>query len=148
MTDNLRQQVARLRDLSPRLNEVTDQAARVVLAVEKFLNDECSIGIPARVRYKSVQDDDGCQEDFWLNYDRFQGKFRLYVSEATVIQGNVDHTEETAWASCRRDVKLASFQAIPQLLQAISDQVERAIQETDGASKTIADLLRAMGGHR
>lgn len=146
MTEDIRQQVVRLRDLSPRLNRVTDDASRVVQAVEKFLNDECSIGIPARIRYKSVEDDNGCQEDYYLHYGRFDGKFRLFVTESLTIQGSHDHATETAWSSCRRDVKLASFQAIPQLLQAISDQVEKAIQETEGASTTIAALLNAMGG--
>ena len=45
--------IASLRELSPQLNEATDEAAAVVSDVEKFLNEECSIGLPVRVEIAS-----------------------------------------------------------------------------------------------
>ncbi|MEW4570102.1 hypothetical protein AB1L88_19730 [Tautonia sp. JC769] len=148
MTEPLRQQIARLRELAPELNEVTDKATRLVGVVEKFLNEELSLGIPCRVTVSDSWDpSDELRHCKDLHYGRFEGKFRLYVAEYTIYHdGEGDNYKETPWSSCPRDLKLASFQKIPDLLADLTKKVEQAIKETEGTGKTIQELLKAIGG--
>jgi hypothetical protein len=151
MTDELRQQVARLRDLSPRLNRVTDEAAKIVQLVESLLNDECKIGMTAKVTlpYLPPTDPEEVEVQTRLVYGRLDGKYKLYVAVVHVHpEGEEDVVSETAWPSCTRDLKLWSFQYIPELLAQITERVDRAIQQTEGASKTISKLLRVFDDTR
>ena len=142
--DSLRDQIARLRMLAPKLNDVTDHAAKLVQAVEKLLVDDLSIGMTCRVHIRSIVGDTGNPViEYYLNFGRYQGKFRLFVSEEACY--GAGNTEETLWAALPRDMKLESFQRLPDLLAALSKMVERAILETEGASKTITELVKAIG---
>ena len=93
MTKELRDSIEKIRALAPKLNAATDAAQAIVTRVEAFLNDECSIGIPAEVgacfrrdflTADAVEDSDGNAEDasapyerWWhLCYERVDGKFR------------------------------------------------------------------------
>jgi hypothetical protein len=145
VTEPLQEQIARLRVLAPRLNDVTDRAAKLVQLVEKLLVEELSIGISCRALVKTVQSE---QDDYsathYLQFDRYDGKFRLVVTINTYNNGHEDE-KTTLWAALPRDMKLASFQRIPDLLADLSDKVEKAIQETEGAGRTIQELVKAIG---
>ena len=45
MTDELKERMARLREIAPRLNSATDQTSKLVAMVEKLLVKELHIGI-------------------------------------------------------------------------------------------------------
>ena len=48
MADMLRPRLDRLQELSKRLNASTDDAGRIVLAVESYLNEILHLGVCAR----------------------------------------------------------------------------------------------------
>src|SRR5687768_10043052 len=76
MTADLSAAIAKLRQLSPKLNHVTDEANQVVSMVERFLNEECRIGIPCAVMAWAGDEND---DTGFLAYDRHGGRFRIVV---------------------------------------------------------------------
>ena len=156
--------IAKLRTLSPQLNESTDEANRVVAMVEKFLNDECSIGLPAEVgvstrtlRVEADDDDEAttATEYTTLNYARVDGTFRIAVEvglshegadERGMARTEWEQTSLTPWASCPRSVKLETFPSLADLLKAICESTEKAIEQTAETSKAVEDILGALEG--
>lgn len=146
MTENLRSQIAHLRSLSPELNRVTDQAARLVSVVENFLSDECQFSIPAHVVMSRTDHPDGSDDETRLEYARLEGKFKLVVSQVSSDPAGESYVQsKTAWSECPRDIKLWSIEHIPDLLVAIGKRIERTISSAGKASKNIEDLLLAIG---
>lgn len=146
MTEPLRDQIAHLRVLSPQLNDVTDQASKLVQRVERLLVDELSIGIACSAPVLSEQNDAiGLTKHVTLDFDRFEGKFRLFVKTKTLVDGSLDESWKL-WGELPRDMKLLSFQRIPELLADLAAKVQKAIRETEGASRTILELVGAIGG--
>src|SRR5258706_3488731 len=135
MTDQLNKSIEHLRTLSPKLNKATDLANAAVAVVEKFLNDECSLGIPAR---KTAWVNEG-ESSLDLAYERVNGKFRIAIIEEEWIPiegqlphfGECRHPEQRPWAESSRGDKLRTFAALPTLLDAIVTEVEAAIQKID-----------------
>ena len=142
MTDQLRDAIRRIRDLTPELNAVTDKANAIVARVEKFLNDECSVGIPAYVRVgPSSESDDGAIEvQTWLAYARVDGKFRIAVQ--TTVNGEPE--ENKPWPACQREVKLEVLDYLPKLLTKIADEVSEVIAKTDNTAGVVEEILESM----
>ena len=157
-----KQSIERLRTLSPQLNESTDEANRVVAMVETFLNDECSIGLPAEVVVCKVTKrietpSDNRYEDpktttaveyTTLNYERVDGTFRIAVEVGLSHEGGDEweQTSLTPWASCPRSVKLATFPKLGDLLTEICESTEKAIEQTTETSKAVEEILGALNG--
>lgn len=49
---DLRKEIAQLRALTPELNAVTENAMKIILAVEHFLTEECQLGLPVVVSFQ------------------------------------------------------------------------------------------------
>lgn len=160
MTEELRKKLSALRAVAPRLNHETDEAAKVVEAVEKFL-EGLSLGVSAENLFDSnaeaIGDDDTSQTDreFYLAYGRVGGKFRLHVAEKLsrtddrtagddAQWANVD-VSRTPWTSCPREMKLKSFASLPFLLGRIADEANRLTEGAAETSATVRDLLEALG---
>jgi hypothetical protein len=149
MTDQLNKSIEHLRTLSPKLNKATDLANAAVAVVEKFLNDECSLGIPAR---KTAWIKEG-ESTLDLAYERVNGKFRIAIIEEEWIPaeghspdfGEWRHVETRPWAESSRGDKLRTFAALPKLLDAIVTEVEAAIQKTDETVAAVEKIMGAMG---
>ena len=88
MTQQLKKSVERIRELSPQLNAATDDANRVVAAVEQFLNEDCKVGIPAGVVavYAAEDSQDAAMT---LGYWRVQGKYRIAVGFNENVEGTI-----------------------------------------------------------
>jgi hypothetical protein len=163
MTDQeLSATINALRNIAPKLNEQTDRAAETARAVETFLSDELSIGLPAEVVFReedlqeSSEDDDAptvMHEYHSLAYDRHARSLRLLVRIERIIEGVDDRgfgenrseiVSETPWPECARDVKLASFAALPGLLREIEKTATRAIEQTETTATTVAEIMSAL----
>ena len=163
MTDQeLSATITALRNIAPKLNEQTDRAAETVRAVETFLSDELSIGLPADATFnrddlqESSEDGEAplvIHEYSSLAYDRLAGSFRLLVRVERIIEGingrgfREDRREvmsETAWPECSRDVKLHSFAVLPSLLRNIQTSAEEAIEQTETTATTVAEIMSAL----
>ena len=146
MSERLRDQIALLRDLTPKLNAVTDEAARIVQAVEHFLTEECKLGLPVFVIIDREERNNGFDFERHLEYARIDGKFRLLVSDVEVHpDGNRTVFSRTPWVNCPRDLKLASFEFIPQLFEEIPKRVKRRIEVSERAAKSVKQLLQDLG---
>ena len=165
MTENLRKSLDELRQLAPELNKATDDAKAVVEVVEKFLNEECSLGLHCSVWLSEtdVPLDEGetgtRSEQKYLAYARVEGRFRIAVeiSDVTewpdyqdpdVVRRRVHSEGCVPWASCPRDLKLETFAALPELLETIAREGRMAIKRTADTSKTVEQVLEALGTDR
>ena len=162
MTEKLNTSIRDLRKLAPKLNQATDKATAAVDRVEKFLNEELSIGLPVKVfvRYEVIEPlDDGRaqRKNIYLSYDRVDGKFRIAIETRLETQDNVgvavvdddssEHCESIhAWVSCPRAVKLAAFERLPGLLSKLTDRAQEATEQTDATAKTVSEILAALNG--
>lgn len=167
MTSELRAKLAKLRAVAPQLNEATEEANRIVSVVERFLGEELSLGIGESTgfyeNYQMASDDQDEDEDdpaawkvyrrSYLEYGRIGGKYRIFITQQTVRDidphSNSDEmkilaTEEIAWSSCPREVKLRAFTKLPELLEAIVDQALELTAEAAKTAETVRDLLDAM----
>ena len=155
MTMELRKSLDELRTLSPQLNKATDDANRVVQLVEKFLNDECRIGLRS---YVTIWTDKPDHEQY-LGIDDFAGLLLGYdrcgsAGFRIVIQRNEDKEESEGnkyiakdirpWAESARGDKLKSFPGIPQLLKKIVAEAEQAIASASKTSKAIDEMMAAL----
>ena len=157
MTKELREKMERLRAVAPKLNAATDEAAKVVDEVERFLG-ELSLGVAASApnpfRSESWKDEDGARQyaaDFRLAYGRCAGKLRIYVERDAY---EVDDTgewhrdiekEAFVWSSRNRDEKLDAFAQLPALLDAIADRAESLTSKAAETAATVRGLLDGMG---
>jgi hypothetical protein len=148
MTERLRDQIAQLRAITPRLHAVTDEAARIVQIVETFLGDECKLGLSAHVDFDHFHDQSGapifCRR---LGYGRIDGQFRLIVSEIDIDshEEEVTCTSRTAWVNCTREMKLRTIEFIPDLFAAIGEKVQSTIRQTEDAVVKVNALLQDLG---
>ena len=143
--ENLREQIGRLRALAPELNAVTDKAALLIQAVEKFLDEECKFGLSAHAVMGSEEIGDGAEGQTWLEYTRVDGRFRICVTEILCDPTGEYHTRSRAvWASCPREWKLGSVDHIPDLLSAVGKRVENTIKSGKSAVETVDQFLQAM----
>lgn len=154
---DLRDKLIALRALAPGLNETTQQMGAIVAAVEKMLDAELSLGIPAETAEfdckRLVDDEEGRPVGAvqFLAYGRVNGKFCIHVVEAVESVLGMDNgvwrrlsTERTPWASCPRDLKLRSFVRLPELLETIADRAKGLADEADRAIETVKGFLAAM----
>ena len=133
--------VQSLRSISPRLNAITDRANETVRDVEQFLNDECSIGLPA---FTVISFDNGDEEDYagtYLGYVRVGPKYRIAVA---TLDNASNIQSVKPWTDCSREEKLESFGKLPDLLARIAERAEEQIQTAEKAAKTVADTLAAL----
>jgi hypothetical protein len=156
MRDLLRDKVATLQAVIPKLNVSTARATDIVKMVDSMLSN-MNVGIPARVHMseEQAQNDDGetIEENTFLVYKRMGGKFRigLLVKYTLADQhGNltVDGGDDsgTPWVSLPRHLKLKSFSWVPDLLQAITDSATRLSEETEETVNRVMDVLVGSGG--
>jgi len=156
MTEELTSHMERIRSLSPKLNKATDQAAGIVDRIEKFLSDECSIGISAAIPFLDVSTGrKSLCEVSSLVYERIAGKFRVgivvqtYRENVTDLQTNSLTTESVkrevaAWSSADRETKLASFEKLPEMLKEIAEKAEKATASVGAAAKSAEAVLKAL----
>jgi hypothetical protein len=160
MTDELREKLAALRVIAPRLNSTTDEVIAVVKAVEKFF-DELSLGVSATTSdfdVASLSDSVSDDEDEVLRvfsklaYGRVGGRYQVYILKGTErkVRGaegvwEVIATEELPWSSACRELKLASFECMPELLETIADQANSLMHRAAATTKVVKEVLGAIG---
>lgn len=158
MTDQLRKSIESIRRLSPELNKATDDAARVVSVVEKFLGEECGVGIEASKLVHTTNPD---ETDVYLEYRRHNGKFRLIITENVILRdeegkpltdeyGEPKRHESSvvAWTEASRQQKLAAFAELPGLLDNIAQAVEQSISSTNASVAAVEQITASLSPAR
>ena len=142
----LHQSVERLRALSPKLNEATDKANEVVAAVVTFLNNDCSIGLPAFVVVYRHEEGDEHVEELVVSYERWNGQYQIVVTLTSwfvpVEEANTEVRKP--WDQCPRDLKLQALQKLPELLHEIANKAEKLIGDTTTTTEVVGDMLGAL----
>ena len=164
MTGITLESIRRIRDLSPELNRVTDEANALVARVEKFLSEECSVGIPMHVAYQNEplsvpgRGAESKRQDRTssLCYERIDGKFRIGIRHRTTQEdyddeigeafGRTLHEKLIAWTSCPREEKLSAFDRLPMLISSIAARMEYISQSARQTSATVISVMRALNG--
>jgi hypothetical protein len=142
MADKLRPRLARLEELSKKVNATTDDAGRVVHAVESYLSDVLHLGVKASVLLEYDEDENnGHLSKTELVYGRCGSKFRLYVHDFVGMDGTVFTDEQTPWANCPRDVKLLAFNCLPGLLDKLIESLEDTLDLVETSGQMIQSLL-------
>ena len=148
MSNNLRISVDKLRQVSSRLNKVSDDAAQVVKALETFLSRECSLGVVAFVHVIShLSDPDGIDQTFTeIGYARWNGKFRIVVSSGFMHCDEVDNTkgDMKPWSECDRSLKLLTVKKLPELLEQIAKVAEADATEAEQALSVVCGVIKAV----
>jgi hypothetical protein len=152
MTDQLKERMARLREIAPRLNSATDQASRLVAMVEKFLAEELHIGIATESSafnsWSAGKDEADrprviCQS---LAFGRIGAVFRIHVVDETrIMDDNGSWCEsvarvETPWPACGRETKLRAFEKLPELLDNIIKETERLAETAASAAVKVGAM--------
>ena len=147
MSKKMKKALAALREVSPKLNDATNAANEVVEQVEKFLNDECSIGLPCWILADKIESDEGPTiRHLWLGYDRVEGKFRIAVEQLVEHAGRQENLGPQPWSSYPRDIKLTTLPKLPKLLEAIADEANRMASKNDETVAAVHEILGAMRG--
>lgn len=130
--------INKLRALSPQLNAAVIEADRVVSLVERFLVEECNLGVEAEV---PLHYNDKGKAVTLLRYASINGTFRIAV---THTDGST-HFVTRPWSECDRNQRLVSFAALPKLLIAVAKSVEQQIASTTTTAGTVGQIISALG---
>jgi hypothetical protein len=138
MSSDLSQAIGKLRALSPQLNAAVVEADRVVQLVERFLAEECGLGVEAEI---PLHYNDKGKAVTLLRYASVNGAFRIAV---THTDGST-HFVTRPWVECDRNQRLVSFTALPKLLIAVAKSVEQQIASTTNTAGTVGQIISALG---
>jgi hypothetical protein len=168
MTEELRAQLASLRNVAPMLNKATDDATSSIKAVETLLK---TLGLQgrsdpfqARVLTKSdpessesIHDDidRGCifNRVYYLRYARINGEFSINVLIDTQFSesgGQCDDwrsigEESIPWPSCSREIKLKAVTKLAALIGNIASYAASLAESANEATALTQAALEALG---
>jgi len=153
MTVSIDKSLTRLREVIPKLNKAADEAALVVQEVERTLA-ELGAGITAEVEVSFRQKTPKIGEHILLACRRVQssGKaaFRVVVverqkTEFKDVNDNEAWADEdkdvTPWSECARDIKLATFPKLPELLAQMIGNADEAYSYIVAAQQVTRTML-------
>jgi len=145
-SDELRQAMEQLRAICPQLNQATDEATRLIVRVEKFLNQECSLGIPTGVIMSETPGVADLVTRVELKYGRSErGLFGLYIS-TKVLAGQDQVVSRTAVPLLRasREEKLNSVAELPRLLAKLAQKAADMAAKAKASTQTVSRVMNAM----
>lgn len=162
MQDEMAEAIKCLKVLSPKLDEATAEATRVVQAVEKALGEAYRIEIPVRVGVSTVhrvevseERDDAFDpgQRTHVNHNLFLGYEWCFTGPRVVLVYTVTDSSDEAvepehivtWTKARPEEKLRTFAAMPELLNAIKTVAARTLDETEQVIQVVGDALEALG---
>jgi hypothetical protein len=149
MTSSIKQSLSQLREVIPQLNKAADEAAAIVQSVEKELA-ELGVGIEAEVliagQHKTKTVKEYLGERPWfsasntsLAYRRVQAGAKSAFRITVVVEK--ENVDATPWSECPRDVKLASFPKLPELLEKLIANAMEAKETVEAATATVRKML-------
>lgn len=149
MTDDLSESLRELRNSTKELNALTDKANDRVQRIERFLVQECSVGGEAHVHVKSmdkIPDIPNAPEwSTYLGFERYGGSHRIVVTH--LLEG--DPRETKPWAECKRNIKVQSLEALPELIAKLSDRVRKQVTDLEDTIQRLDSMaLLRSDSHR
>jgi hypothetical protein len=141
MADDLSVAFERLRTSTQRLNAISDAAAQTVRDVEAYLNG-IQPGVEANVPIDDCYDDDERVGSLILGF-RGYGQQGMRIVHIFLPKGakSENDAEIHGWSEGSRDLKLRSFEKLPELLRQIAKGVEEQVAK---AEKTVAEITACL----
>jgi hypothetical protein len=139
MADDLSSAAGALRRSSERLNTITDEAAETVRAVEDFLNEQCSLGVFAKVIIWHAYEP--WDDNLYLAYQRSGSRYRIVLRWEPAQATDPEDFTTKPWSECTRDQKLETFAKLPDLLAELSKVVDRRIADARKTMKSVSQAL-------
>lgn len=136
-TEKVIKAIDRIRELAPKLNKLTNEAVEIVVDVEKLLNVEASVGLVANVKVGNPEEVEGR----YLTYRRFGSKFRIGIIEKNTA-GIVEFSKP--YSDCKRDEKLEVLSLIPKLIEALVEEVNNKLEESEETVREISSVLEIL----
>jgi hypothetical protein len=158
MTKEMREQIERLRALTPKLNAKVAKANRFLKATEALLVEELSLGVYAQTSpFEQIEEEDpfGSGEGYerwafaYLAYGRVTGKYRLHVLR-TIERRPLDGGDATwekidvrraDWTTIPNAEKVLAYTKIPELLNMIAEETTRAVERADATDIEMEDVF-------
>ena len=144
MADDLSKSLRELRNSTDELNTLTDQANDLVRRTEHFLSKECRVGGPVVTHIPWMDGDaegpngePGPEYSTYLSYKRHKGEHRI------VVEHTFDHELQVSkpWAESSRDEKLDTIKALPILIDALSQKVDKQVSEVRATVTSLEEML-------
>ncbi|MDH5407157.1 MAG: hypothetical protein OEZ33_07735 [Gammaproteobacteria bacterium] len=152
MSNDLSASIQKLKNSSLRINEITDKASDSFRIVEKFLRDDCKINISAYAFVEKVDDDSA----YYLKYfkgdksGRTRGlmkkEFGIFLTTSNSIAPLENDYIVKHWSNFSRDEKLKSINYLPFLMNEISNQLNKKIDEVGESAEQVFETLAKMTG--
>ena len=167
MTEELRTQMDALRTIAPRLNQSSEDAARIIAEMHAFL-EGLNLGIVGEGHcYKSASHIEHDPDDninpasrrrqvaSYLVYDRgpVGNAFSIHVRHDTSAPDPYDQaggyevvdTDAESWGSCSRNDRLKAFATLPTLLESIFKNATRAAEEAEKTTGLVRETMSSLG---
>lgn len=159
-TTELRDAFAKIAEVVPRLNTVTDEVNSAFRMTEELLG-KLGVGIDAAARVtrlseekKSARDENAEEysvtyaEDLLLIYERIAGKFRLGFqtkSTSSITTGyelSCEYGVAIPWDQASREWKLRGVQQLSELIRYVADEAIELATKAEEAIAAVNDLFR------
>ena len=163
MTSQTQSAVAALRNITPKLNKVTDSANAAVREAERVLA-EIGVGLPAEVQF-DAGDYRGGDEDGYsvrcrlLSFERVSGKFRICIVDETRSGSALEHdrfgdtvlTGEAVtsrqvflWDQANRETRLEAVTVLGQLIEELAGKAQQVSERAEAAIQPATDILDSL----
>lgn len=147
MSDSLSKSLSKLRHSANRLNQLSDQTNKTIREVEKFLNEECSIGIYASVYVQVQEPCENVPFGFFtsLAYCRVGQRYRIAIVSGPAT-GDPDAEEVKPWSDASRDEKLNTIKKLPELIAEIGKRLDEKIGDAEKGLTDLSEVLLGLSG--
>ena len=133
---SFKEKMNRLTQVSNDLNLIVDSAAGIVRKFETIFSD-CHLGVDAQIECSTAGDRPS------LAYTRVRGRYRIAVVRMFVGPDGED-SEAVAWLEASRELRLATFPMLPQLIRNIALSVEEQERNLPKVKSVIARVEKWM----
>ena len=146
ISDGLRQAMDQLRAVSGQLNQATDEATRLIVQVERFLNQECSLGIAAGVILNESPMEQGLRRQVELKYGRLSKGFGLSICTKELAGDVITARTSTPLLQAPRTEKLQAVAQLPALLVKLSQKATELAARAQESCKAVGRIFNDTPG--
>ena len=125
-----------LRESTTILNNLTENATQTIQEVERFIGDDCQLGIEARI---PIGDYGNASVE--MVYTRYTSAWRIalrFGNDAGIVS-------EKPWTDCSRDLKIWSIEHLPTLVMHLETLVAERIAAAEESLSYLDSIPKRTG---
>ena len=131
--------LSQIQNLTPQLNDATNEAGQAVRQIESFL-EKCGVGLFFCLVV--MENDDN--EAIHLLYQRVRDRFRIAVRAQNMPAASIRDDTLVPWAECPRHIKMLTFPYVPELLKVIVAGLAAEIDKTTSTTQLAGEMVAAI----